>query len=75
MNITLAIDDDLVREARKVARVMGKSLNQVVRDYLERLTDRDRAEQDGRDLRRLSSEGGGRSRGKRVSREELHERS
>ena len=75
MNITLAIDDDLVKDAREVARAMGKSLNQVVREYLEHLTDRDRAEQDVRELRRLSKEGGGRSDGRRFSREEIHERS
>lgn len=75
MNITLAIDDDLVRDARQIARAMGKSLNQVVREYLEQLTDRDRAERDVRDLRRLSKEGEGRSGGRRFSREEIHERS
>jgi hypothetical protein len=53
---------------------MGKSLNQVVREHLESLTDRDRAAQDARDLRCLSEEGSGRSRGRKISREELHER-
>ena len=74
MNITLAIDDELVKSARQVARAMGKSMNQVVREYLEHLTDRDRAEQDVRELRRLSKEGGGHSGGRRFSREEIHER-
>jgi hypothetical protein len=74
MNITLAIDDDLVRDAREVARAMGKSLNQVVREYLESLTDRDRAERDIGELRRLTVEGRGRSEGRRFTREELHER-
>lgn len=75
MNITLAIDDNLVRDARQVARAMGKSLNQVIREYLEHLTDRDRVERDMRELRRLSREGGGRSGGQRFSRDEIHERS
>ncbi len=75
MNITLAIDDDLVKSARQVSRAMGKSLNQVIREHLEHLTDRDRAERDVRELRRLSKEGGGRSGGRRFSREEIHERS
>jgi hypothetical protein len=75
LNITLAIDDDLVKDAREVARAMGKSLNQVVREYLEHLTDRDRAEQDVRELERLSMESEGRSGGRRFSREEIHERS
>ena len=75
MNITLAIDDDLVKSAREVAKSMGKSLNQVVREYLEHLTDRDRAERDALELERLSAESGGHSGGRRFSREEIHERS
>ena len=75
MNITLAIDDDLVKSAREVAQAMGKSLNQVVREYLEHLTDRDRVERDMEELRRLSEQGEGRSGGRRWTREEIHERS
>lgn len=75
MNITLAIDDNLVRDARQIARAMGKSLNQVIREHLEHLTDRDRAERDVRELERLSAESGGHSGGRRFSREEIHERS
>jgi len=75
MNITLAVDDDLLRDAREVARAMGKSLNQLVREYLEQLTGHDRAEREVEELRRLSAEGGGRSRGWRFDRDELHERS
>ena len=75
VNITLAVDDDLVKNAREVAQAMGKSLNQVVREYLEHLTDRDRVERDMEELRRLSQEGGGRSGGRRWTREEIHERS
>lgn len=37
MNITLSIDQQVAQGAREAARKMGKSLNQVVRDYLERL--------------------------------------
>ena len=75
MNITLAIDDDLVKAARDVAAAMGKSLNQVIREYLEHLTDRDRVERDMRELRRLSEEGGGNSGGRRWTRDEIHDRS
>lgn len=38
MNLTLAVDDRLVEQARKVAESQGKSLNQVIREYLEELT-------------------------------------
>lgn len=37
MNITLSVDDQVARRAREAAEKMGKSLNEVVRDYLEQL--------------------------------------
>jgi replicative DNA helicase len=37
MNITLSIDEQVAQRAREAAKKMGKSLNQVVRDYLEQL--------------------------------------
>lgn len=37
MNITLSIDEQIAARAREAAKKMGKSLNQVVRDYLEQL--------------------------------------
>jgi antitoxin component of RelBE/YafQ-DinJ toxin-antitoxin module len=37
MNITLSVDERIAEEARRAAGAMGKSLNQVVRDYLEQL--------------------------------------
>lgn len=74
MNLTLSVDDQVVERARKLAGAMGKSLNQLVREYLEHLTARDDAERDIDELRQLSMEGGGRSRGWRFDRDELHER-
>ena len=37
MNITLSVDEQVARRAREAAQKMGKSLTQVVRDYLEQL--------------------------------------
>lgn len=37
MNITLSVDEQIAQRARDAAKKMGKSLNQVVRDYLEQL--------------------------------------
>ena len=37
MNITLSVDEQVASRARQAAQKMGKSLNQVVRDYLEQL--------------------------------------
>lgn len=75
VNITLSVEDQVIEEARKLAAAMGKSLNQMVREYLEHLTAHDDAERDIEELRRLSLEGGGGdSRGWRFNRDELHER-
>ena len=37
MNITLSVDEQVAQRAREAAKKMGKSLNQVVRDYLVQL--------------------------------------
>ncbi len=75
MNLTLSIDDQIVARARRVADSMGKSVNQLVREYLESLTEAGDAERDIEELRQLSKRGKGRSRGWRFSRDEVHERS
>jgi hypothetical protein len=69
------MDEQLIERARKVARAMGKSLNQLVREYLSELTAGDDPRRDIAELRALSRRGKGNSRGWRFNREELHERS
>jgi len=39
MNITLSIEEEVVKRARELAKRRGKSLNDMIRDYLDRLTD------------------------------------
>jgi len=73
MNLTLSVDEQLVASARKKAASMGKSLNQLIRDYLQSLTGVDDAERSIEEFNRLS--GRGHSRGWRFNRDELHERS
>lgn len=75
MNITLSVDERLLRRARKAAEAMGKSLNQLVRDQLEAVVMEDSSDRFDKELRRLSVEGGGHSHGWRFDREEAHERS
>ena len=75
MNITLSIDEKLAEQARLIAKSMGKSLNQLVHDYLEQLTRQDEAQEEITELRRLSAESQGHSQGWRFDRDELHERS
>jgi len=75
MNITLSIDEKLAEQARLIAKSMGKSLNQLVRDHLEQLTRQDEAQEEMAELRRLSAESQGRSQAWRFNRDELHGRS
>ncbi len=74
MNITLSVEETVVKSARKRAESMGKSLNQVVREYLHALAGGNDAGKDVEALRRLTAEGGGRSRGWHFNRDEIHER-
>lgn len=72
MNITLSIDESIVARARKRAEALGKSLNQLIRDYLQTLADGD-PERSIEEFKRLS--GRGNSRGWRFNRDEIHDRS
>jgi hypothetical protein len=73
MNVTLSVDKHLVASARKKAEAMGKSLNQLIRDYMQKLAGSDDPERSIEEFRRLS--GKGHSRGWRFRRDEIHERS
>jgi Family of unknown function (DUF6364) len=73
MNVTLSIDKQVVARARKKAEALGKSLNQVIRDYLQGLAGSDDPERSIEEFKRLS--GRGHSRGWRFNRDEIHERS
>jgi hypothetical protein len=75
MNITLSVDEQLVQRARAAAEAMGKSLNQLVREYLASLAASDDADADIAELRELSEVARGRSGAWKFDREELHVRS
>jgi uncharacterized protein DUF6364 len=72
VNVTLSIDDQLVARARKKAEALGKSLNQLVRDYLQTVAGGDDPERSIEEFKKLS--GRGHSRGWRFNRDEIHER-
>ncbi len=72
MNVTLSIDDQLVARARKKAEALGKSLNQLIRDYLHSLAGGDDPEGSIEEFNRLS--GQGHSHGWRFNRDEIHAR-
>lgn len=77
MNITLSLDDDLVKEVRKIAVERDTTLTGLVRDYLKDLTvehgrtGRKRREREAleRSFRQFQFRIGGRT----WTREELHE--
>jgi hypothetical protein len=73
VNLTLSVDEQTVSRAREKAAALGKSLNQLIRDYLHSLTSGDDAERSIEEFRRLSGQGN--SRGWRFDRSETHERS
>jgi hypothetical protein len=72
MNVTLSIDEQLVVRARKKAEALGKSLNQLIRDYLQTVTGGNDPERSIEEFKQLS--GKGHSRGWRFNRGEIHER-
>lgn len=72
MNVTLSIDEQLVARARKKADALGKSLNQLIRDYLQKLAGGDDPERSIEEFKKLS--GRGHSRGWHFNRNEIHER-
>jgi hypothetical protein len=74
VNVTLAVDERLILEARRRAEAMGTSVNQLVREYLEQLVGKGDANADATEFERLSRAAQGHSRGWKFNREELHER-
>jgi Family of unknown function (DUF6364) len=73
MNVTLSIDEQLVARARKKAEALGKSLNQMICDYLKTVANGDEAERSIAEFKQLSARG--HSRGWRFQRDEIHYRS
>jgi Family of unknown function (DUF6364) len=71
VNITLSVDEQTLNKARRVARAMNKSLNQMVREYLEQLAGQDQVERDIATFRRLSPSG---TRSWKFNREDLYDR-
>lgn len=74
-NLTIAIDDAVLRRARIRAIEQGTSVNAVLRDYLTDYAKmRARQEKAVKDLLRLSQRAKARRGTRRWTRDELHER-
>lgn len=74
MNVTLAMDDQLILEARRRAEAMGTSVNQLVRQYLEQFVGKADPNGGAAEFERLSGLAQGNSSGWKFNREELHDR-
>jgi hypothetical protein len=74
MNLTLSVDDQVVQRARRRAEAMGKSVNQLVREYLEQLAGKANREALADELADLSRHPQGNSHGWKFNREEIHQR-
>jgi hypothetical protein len=74
MNVTLAIDEKLLTRARELALKRRTTLNQLVRDYLERLTTPEGAPTVAEEFERLWAEHEGHSGGRPWRREDLYDR-
>jgi hypothetical protein len=74
MNLTLSVDDEIVEAARRHAEALGTSVNQLVREFLERLAGKSDLETAAAEFREISRNPQGNSRGWKFNREEIHER-
>jgi hypothetical protein len=73
-NVTLSIDQETLRRARRRADALGSSVNQVIRDHLAEFAGESTAEEDAAVFECLSRASQGHSQGWKFNREELHER-
>jgi hypothetical protein len=75
-NLTLAVQDDLLRKARKAAQARDTTVNALVREYLEDLVRRDATDPDEivRKLKALYKRTSVRVQQRDWNREDLHER-
>jgi hypothetical protein len=74
MSLTLSVDDEVVESARERAKVLGTSVNQLVREYLEQLAGKRDPEADAAEFEKLSRSANGNSHGWKFDRDELYER-
>lgn len=72
-NITLSADPEVIAKAREVAQRQGKSLNDLVRAYLNALAGRVVDDDPAGDLLRILQSEPGNSRGERFDRDEIYD--
>lgn len=73
-NLTLSVDEKTIGRARDAAQAMGTSLNQLVRDHIERLSGADQREADHDAFEARAIAGKGRLNGWKFDREQANSR-
>ena len=73
-NLTLSVDEKTVERARDAALAMGTSLNQLIRDHIERIAGAAQRENDHIAYERRATKSQGRLRGWKFDREEANSR-
>lgn len=73
MNLTISVDDALLEKARRLAARRGTSVQELLRSHLEALVAPVSREAAADELLELMQERGGRSGGRRISRDEAYE--
>ena len=74
MNLTLSLDEQTLNRARVAAAAAGKSLNQMIREYIEELAGASDAEKTIAELSRLRGIGAGTAHGVKIRREDAYDR-
>lgn len=72
MNLTLSADDEIIRRAREAARRQGRSLNDLVREMLERLAGKPAGDADAEEFQRICEQASGRY-GQRFRRDDAYD--
>lgn len=73
LNLTISVDDDLLRKAREHARRRGVSLQEMLRSYLRSLVGEASPEAVAAELLDLMRRTPGNSGGKKIRRDEAYE--
>ena len=73
MNVTLALDAHLVKQARSLAKARGTTLNQLIRDQLAMVVGANEREEVVRQLQEARARAMGDSGGRKIRREDAYE--
>jgi hypothetical protein len=74
MNIIVSIDDQLAQHASEAAQKIGKSLNQVVLEYLQQLASSAERDQQWAEFEQSCLTSGGKLNGWKFNRDEANQR-